>query len=967
MLPQDPELPQSEPAADETQAEPSQPSGPSQSGLSQSHPSQSGPRPLRPTGHDNADSATHLAPKPDTLNKEPRQSLGPDSGQPTILHEFLGNTPRNDSANQASPGSRPSPENSTANPPSESNPSENNLSADNATGDTSTALHPPPIPSNSSTALHSPTPLATSDILETQLPPTALPASAENPDETTGGMRRWRMAWSQRRRPGFVGEAIAQSFHQILGKIGQTAPGKSLLNAVRPVLLVTFFTAGSIVLVRQAGGLQTWELRAYDLMMRLRPSPGPDPRMLIIRITEEDIQRAQRWPISDELFAQVLSQLQQHQPRVIGLDIYRDFSQPPGEKALYEQLQNPNLVGIRRLPTPLDPNGVAAPNMPPEQVGFNDVILDPDSVLRRSLLLTWDTDTGNLEYSFAYRLAERYLDVDGIKPVPRSDELYAFDWGKTTIRPFSFTDGGYQTVQHDGWQLILNYRAANDLARTVTLYDIVDGNFKPEWVQDKVVLIGTTALSDKDFFFTPFTKSKKGGFDMPGVFVHGQIVSQLLDAVLGQPERDADETAKHETAKHETTGPSAEGARPLIQVWPEWSEFLLLFACTTLGASATLLLRNPLALVGLEAGAIALLVGGTWGLFLSSTWLPIITPIVGLISSSIAMVSYNSYRAQREQRILAERAEEQEQAILSLRLAASQQRERSATAETEASERSAGPSASRFQRNGLVANRYRIKQVLASGGFGITYVATDTQRPGTPECVVKRLRPTRQDAQFLTVARRLFQAEAEILEILGRHDRIPQLLAYFEEGADFLLVEQFVRGNPLSTELPQDKRWPEAKVIDLLRELLPTLGFIHERRIIHRDIKPNNIIRRSDGALVLIDFGAVKQMQPQGESPASEQTIAIGTQGYAPPEQLAGHPRLNSDLYALGVIAIRALTGIPPHMMEQDADSGDLVWQPFVDCSESLKKILARMAKYHFGDRYTNAEQVLDDLALIIS
>ncbi|NJM56689.1 MAG: CHASE2 domain-containing protein [Synechococcales cyanobacterium RU_4_20] len=742
----------------------------------------------------------------------------------------------------------------------------------------------------------------------------------------------------------------------------------AMLKAARPVLLVSLITSSSVVLVRQAGGLQAWELRAYDLMMRLRPHPGPDERLLIITITEADIQKAKRWPISDALFAQALANLQQHQPRVIGLDIYRDFPHPPGTNLLHNQLQYPNVIGIRLLPTDANPNGVAPPDMPADQIGFNDVILDPDGILRRNLLLTWDDETGNVEYSFAYRLAERYLRGIGINPVPKRDQDDVFDWGKATIRPFFHSDGGYQTVQHDGWQVMFNYRSARDFARTVTLYDLLEGKIRPEWVKGKIVLVGSTALSDKDFFLTPFARSEKGSLDMAGVLIHAQAVSQLLDAVLG----------------HDDTKAIRPLIRPLIQVWPEAAELLLIVACTILGVALTGLVRNPLMLVLLELGAIALLLLATGALFLGSTWLPIVAPVVGLVSGSIAMISHNSYRTQRDQRILAARAEEQEQAILALRLAVSRQLSPAAIAPSPSSPMDLAnpatfdtqtgspilprpnPQRSSFQRDGMVANRYQIKQVLAAGGFGITYVATDTQRPGAPECVVKRLRPGRQDDQFVGVARRLFQAEAEILEILGRHDRIPQLLAYFEEGADFLLVEQFIQGHPLSQELPQDQRWPQAKVVALLRELLPTLGFIHERRIIHRDIKPNNIMRRLDGALVLIDFGAVKQMRPQNEAVA-EQTISIGTQGYAPPEQLAGHPRVSSDIYALGVIAIRALTGIPPHMMEQDPDRGDLVWQPFVQkhVQPELQQILARMTRYHFGDRYTSAEQVLSDLALL--
>jgi serine/threonine protein kinase len=225
------------------------------------------------------------------------------------------------------------------------------------------------------------------------------------------------------------------------------------------------------------------------------------------------------------------------------------------------------------------------------------------------------------------------------------------------------------------------------------------------------------------------------------------------------------------------------------------------------------------------------------------------------------------------------------------------------------------------------------------------------------------LRPARRDEKFLKLARRLFSTEAEILEKLGNHTQIPQLLAYFEEKQEFYLVQELIEGHPLSDELPVDKRLPEAQVVEVLRGVLEILDFIHNHCVIHRDIKPSNIIRREqDKSLVLIDFGAVKEIQPQEPTEQEGLTVAIGTRGYTPPEQLAGHPRLTSDIYALGMIGIQALTGIHPHQMHQNAITGEISWRHLASVEEDFAQILEKMVRYHFIERYQSAGEVLQDL-----
>ncbi|MBW4633830.1 MAG: protein kinase [Iphinoe sp. HA4291-MV1] len=273
----------------------------------------------------------------------------------------------------------------------------------------------------------------------------------------------------------------------------------------------------------------------------------------------------------------------------------------------------------------------------------------------------------------------------------------------------------------------------------------------------------------------------------------------------------------------------------------------------------------------------------------------------------------------------------------------------------------------------LLDHRYRVLRVLATGGFGETYIAQDTKRPGNPICVVKHLKPANPEAKMFDTAKRLFHSEAETLEKLGYHDHIPRLLAYFDEKQEFYLVQEFVEGHPLSDELLPTQCWSENQVVGLLLEVLDILKFVHSQGVIHRDIKPDNIIRRApDNKIVLVDFGAVKQLRVSAGYPSRTQmftgvghpsaTVAIGTPGYMPTEQGQGKPRPNSDIYALGIIAIQALTGVTPIDLQEDPYTGEILWQHLVSVSDPLEAVLSKMVRYHFKDRFQSASEALQAL-----
>jgi serine/threonine protein kinase/Flp pilus assembly protein TadD len=271
----------------------------------------------------------------------------------------------------------------------------------------------------------------------------------------------------------------------------------------------------------------------------------------------------------------------------------------------------------------------------------------------------------------------------------------------------------------------------------------------------------------------------------------------------------------------------------------------------------------------------------------------------------------------------------------------------------------------------LLDSRYQVTAVLAAGGFGQTYKAADTRRPGSPTCVVKQLKPQRTDPAALEIARRLFGTEAETLEHLGQHPQIPRLLAYFEDQGQFYLVQEFIDGHPLSAELPpKTPAWSEAQITQLLKELLPLLEFVHSQEVIHRDIKPDNLIRRrSDGQLVMIDFGTVKQVRTQlAPNSHGSFTVAVGTPGYMPGEQSMGKPRYSSDLYAMGMMAIQALTGVTPDQLQSHPITGEIIWRDQVRLvSSGFADWLDQMVRYDFRQRFLSAEAALRALNSLTS
>jgi serine/threonine protein kinase, bacterial len=264
----------------------------------------------------------------------------------------------------------------------------------------------------------------------------------------------------------------------------------------------------------------------------------------------------------------------------------------------------------------------------------------------------------------------------------------------------------------------------------------------------------------------------------------------------------------------------------------------------------------------------------------------------------------------------------------------------------------------------LVRNRYRVTKSLGQGGFGATFVAIDVSLPGEPICVIKQLRPSNNHEKFLRMARELFEREARTLGKIGNHPQIPRLLDFFEERRNFYLVQEYVSGHTIHQEVKKLGLFKEDKIRDFLTEILPVITYIHSQQVIHRDIKPANILRRDqDNKLVLIDFGAVKnhvaQIEPaEGGEQASNTQFAVGTSGYAPPEQLAMRQIFASDLYALGVTCIYLMTGKSPKDIEYNPATGEMMWQKHVQLTKHLTHVLGKMLEVSVRYRYQSVEEV---------
>lgn len=391
----------------------------------------------------------------------------------------------------------------------------------------------------------------------------------------------------------------------------------------RGVWITAPSVAGIIIALRFAGWLQPLEWAALDQFFRWRLLEPTDSRIVIVGITESDIQK-KGWPVSDAILAQLLEKLKAQQPQAIGLDLYRDLPVPPGNQQLVKVFETtPNLVGIEKKIGNDNSSGVApSPVLAGRnQVGFNDIVADADGKLRRGLLFLRSPSTKKLSSSFGLRLALIYLEAHQITPEKAATNPKDMQLAKGIFPRFQLNDGGYVRADAGGYQILLNFRGPARSFQTVSMTDVLQNRIPQDLMRDRIVLIGATASSLNDVFQTPYsiTTSER----TPGVEIQANLISQIISAAL-------------------------EG-RPIIQVWHDYWEWLWIGFWSFIGVTFSWILRSPrratLALLLTGSG----LIGGSYLAFLSGWWLPVVPPILALVASATTITGYIA-QVEREER-----------------------------------------------------------------------------------------------------------------------------------------------------------------------------------------------------------------------------------------------------------------------------------------------------------------------------
>jgi CHASE2 domain-containing sensor protein len=369
---------------------------------------------------------------------------------------------------------------------------------------------------------------------------------------------------------------------------------------VQTIVLSSLLVTGLVAAVRWLGLLQPLELWAFDHLMQLRPQEESDPRILVVTVTEQDIQAQGNEPrlgsLSDRTLNRLLEKLEQNQPVAIGLDIYRDY--PATLPMLAKRMQQSDrLFAICKSPDPKDdPAGVAPPpEIAESRLGFSDVVEDSDGVLRRHLLMMPANPVSACTPTQALnvQLAFRYLKTKGIVATFTPENKLKL--GNQVFQRLEPRTGGYQPVDARGTQILLNYRALSstqEIAQRATVAQVLAGQLNPRAVKDRIVLIGVAANTRGDYWPTPYGSAFSK--QVPGVFLQAQMVSQLLSAVLDQ--------------------------RPLLGVWSQWGEVVWIWGWALTGGILIWYARSVgdwLILTSIATGilsgcCIILLVNGVW-------------------------------------------------------------------------------------------------------------------------------------------------------------------------------------------------------------------------------------------------------------------------------------------------------------------------------------------------------------------
>jgi adenylate cyclase len=392
-------------------------------------------------------------------------------------------------------------------------------------------------------------------------------------------------------------------------------------------ILISTMVAGIVIATRQGGYLETWELAAYDWTVRFQPATVTSkPPIVLIGITEDDIHILARWPLTDAIMAELLEKIASYQPYAIGVDIYRNFSVPPGQKALDRVLAaHPTIImvtkfgGAGQVAVP-PPHGVSG-----EQVGFNDLLIDRDGVVRRGLVFL---DNGEQTiYSFSLRLALLYLRAVGITPQPDPVHPEYLRLGRVTFRPFEANDGGYVGADARGYQILLDFRGASQPILSISLATLLSEQIEPGILRNKIVLVGVTAESVPDLLHTPLSSGlgpeERGIY---GPYVHAHIVNQLLRAGING-------------------------------VWPigtlsDAQKALWIALWALLGGIIGCAARSVWRLLLLSTTGLVLILAISYLALVRGLWLPSVPPVLGWLTAASLLTAYMSSQEKAQRTLL---------------------------------------------------------------------------------------------------------------------------------------------------------------------------------------------------------------------------------------------------------------------------------------------------------------------------
>jgi diguanylate cyclase (GGDEF)-like protein len=360
------------------------------------------------------------------------------------------------------------------------------------------------------------------------------------------------------------------------------------------------------------GLFQLFELKFLDQLFQLRASEGLESRIVMVTFDDRDIARVGRWPFPDDVVAKLITQVNAGNPRVIGLDVYRDLPVEPGFEELKKVFQStPNLIVAEKFvhPSVLPPPYIDYKN----QVGFVDTVVDQDGAVRRGLL-SIEKPNGEIIYSFSIKIALNYLASKGITPQASSDKDHTVVLGKSKFTPLGSYHVGYGAIDSGGFQVLLNYRCQTECFQEVSMTNVLDGKYPQNLFENRIVLIGSTAESLRDFFFSPYGK-------IPGVHIHANLISQIINGAIDN--------------------------RPSLQTYPKLLEgmWVLLWASIGVSGISGFLIGSNLGKAQFIIGILTFLLISILGLvlisyisFSFSFWLPIFPALFSFLLSSLISI-----------------------------------------------------------------------------------------------------------------------------------------------------------------------------------------------------------------------------------------------------------------------------------------------------------------------------------------